>query len=142
MNQRLFLLSNSTIPGTGYLEWAKDHIKDYFKMKNIILMGVGWWQYQSKPNLYTKILLNKVFHSQMLHSVRDNYTKIMLESAGITNVINTGCPTLWNLTPEHVSQIPREKSESVVMTVTAYKPNKVEDKKLFQILILVAINLL
>ena len=29
-------------------------------MKNIILLGVGWWQYQNAPNLYTRILLNKV----------------------------------------------------------------------------------
>ena len=63
-----------------------------------------------------KILLSKTY----LHSVRDEYTKDMLERIGIKNVINTGCPTMWSLTEEHCKQIPIKKSNSVVFTITDY----------------------
>ncbi|MCJ8319607.1 MAG: polysaccharide pyruvyl transferase family protein [Colwellia sp.] len=114
-------------------QW-KINLKDTFFLKDIILMGVGWWQYQQKPNLYTRYLYKKVLNKDILHSVRDSYTESMLKSIGITNVINTGCMTMWNLTSEHCSQIPKEKAENVVFTLTDYNKDLSHDQKLIDIL--------
>jgi len=116
-----------------YNQW-KINLIDSFKIKNIILMGVGWWQYQSRPNFYTKYLLRKILHANCYHSVRDNYALDKLESAGIKNVINTGCVTLWDLTPEHIKCIPEEKGEEVLMTFTDYNQRFDLDCHLYNVL--------
>jgi len=117
----------------SYNQW-KINLFDSLFLKNIILMGVGWWQYQKKPNIYTKKLLNKILHRGYLHSVRDNYTLNKLKSIGIKNVINTGCPTLWHLTKKHCESIPTKKAENVLFTFTNYNQNYNLDLKLFEIL--------
>lgn len=99
-----------------------------------VLMGVGWWQYQSRPNWYTRWMLNKITKGSLIHSVRDNYTKNMLSSIGIDNVINTGCPTMWELTPEHCASIPTTQAESVVFTLTDYRKDPSNDFKLIELL--------
>ena len=91
------------------------------------LLGVGWWQYQEKPNFYTKLFLNRMLDSSTLHSVRDSYTKKMLASIGIENVVNTCCPSTWALDEMHCSDIPKLKSDSVVMTITDYNQSPKED---------------
>lgn len=48
----------------SYNQW-KINFYDAFFLKGINSYGVGWWQYQGKPNLYTKLLLNKVLHGSM-----------------------------------------------------------------------------
>ncbi|MFA6572495.1 MAG: polysaccharide pyruvyl transferase family protein [Bacteroidota bacterium] len=101
-------------------------------LSDTILLGVGWWQYQRKPNLYTKILLNHILSKRFIHSVRDGYTKKMLNSIGIKNVINTSCPTMWGLTKEHCRRIPSRKSEKVLFTLTSYRPDKNQDIKLIK----------
>lgn len=113
-----------------YNQWRISY-KDYFMLKNVVLMGVGWWQYQGRPNLYTRTLLKKVLHKGMIHSVRDNYTVSQLKKAGITNVINTGCPTMWELSPEHCRRIPADKGENLLLTFTDYKPSPQIDRKIF-----------
>lgn len=105
-----------------YNQW-KINLNTIGKVKNAILMGVGWWQYQKEINRYTKFLLKNVLSDSYIHSVRDSYTKEKLQSIGIDNVINTGCMTLWQLNEEHCKSIPQEKSEEVVMTFTDYKPS-------------------
>ncbi|MFN2302231.1 MAG: polysaccharide pyruvyl transferase family protein, partial [Anaerolineales bacterium] len=44
-----------------YRQWMIT-LLDLFRLKNVILLGVGWWQYQQNPNLYTKLLLRRVLH--------------------------------------------------------------------------------
>ncbi|MBD2268992.1 polysaccharide pyruvyl transferase family protein [Anabaena sp. FACHB-1391] len=117
----------------SYNQW-KISLLDSFFIKNVILMGVGWWQYQKAPNLYTGILYRRVLHKEYLHSVRDNYTKQQLESIGFKNVVNTACPTMWSLTEEHCADIPRRKTDSVLVTFTEYNQNKEFDFKLIEIL--------
>lgn len=107
---------------------------DSLFIKGLILMGVGWHSYQREPNWYTKLLLKRILSHKFFHSVRDNYTLNKLSSIGIQNVINTGCPTLWKLTPAHCSQIPEGKSENVVFTFTDYCRNETSDKKIFKML--------
>lgn len=99
-----------------------------------ILVGAGWWQYNNKPNLYTKILLKSILSKDYIHSVRDEYTLKMLKSIGIDNVINTSCPTMWKLNKDHCSLIKNEKAKEVVFTITDYKKDNEKDSYLINIL--------
>lgn len=67
------------------------------KIKNAILLGVGWWQYQEPPSLSTKFYYNRVLNHKVMHSVRDSFTLQQMQSLGFKNVVNTGCPTTWEL---------------------------------------------
>ena len=100
-----------------------------------ILLGTGWWQYGDDPNLYTKKLYNKILSKNVIHSVRDNYTKSQLASIGINNVLNTACPTMWKLTEEHCSTIPTEKAKHAVFTLTDYNKDLENDTELINILL-------
>lgn len=102
-------------------------IRNLFYFNRLSLLGVGWWQYQNKPNLYTKIFLKRMLDSSILHSVRDSHTKSMLSSIGIENVINTCCPTTWSLDAQHCMDIPKSKSDSVVTTITDYNQDPQQD---------------
>jgi polysaccharide pyruvyl transferase WcaK-like protein len=117
-----------------YRQW-KIGIFDIFFVKNIILMGVGWWQYQNKVHPFTKFILKNALSKHHIHSVRDEYTKSMLESIGFKNVINTGCPTMWKLDENHCEKIPSNKSDNVVFTLTDYNQDLINDKKLIDILL-------
>lgn len=99
-----------------------------------ILIGVGWWQYNNDMNRYTKLLYKKILSNKYLHSVRDSYTEKKLKDAGIKNVINTGCATMWSLTKEHCSKIPQEKANKVIFTLTDYRPDELNDNILIKIL--------
>lgn len=117
-----------------YNQWKiKRHDKKYLN-GNVVLMGVGWWQYQEKPNYYTSSLLHRVLSGTKLHSVRDTFTQKMLTDIGFHNVIYTGCPTMWELTESITERIPENKSKDVVFTVTNYSPNETADLLLFNIL--------
>ena len=110
-----------------YQQW-KIHPLDLKFAKTIILMGVGWWQYQERPNWYTRYLLKKITKGPYLHSVRDDYTAKKLQDIGIENVVNTGCPSMWGLTPEYCENIPWTKGDSVVFTLTDYKQSYEHDR--------------
>lgn len=100
-------------------------------VRNVILCGVGWWQYQvGDLNLYTRMLMRRVLDRRYAHSVRDSYTAAKVTALGVKN-INTGCPTLWHLTPGHCAGIPRTKSASVILTFTHYSAQVQEDRLLF-----------
>ncbi|ALV21537.1 polysaccharide pyruvyl transferase family protein [Carnobacterium antarcticum] len=103
----------------------------------VVLVGVGWWQYNNEPNLYTKLLLKTILSKQYIHSVRDEYTLNMLKSIGITNVVNTACSTMWKLDKDHCMSIKSQKSSKVVFTLTDYNKNIEKDtilvKKLCEI---------
>lgn len=109
-----------------YNQW-RINMTDSIFLRKAILLGVGWWQYQEPPNLYTKTLLKRVLNKNLIHSVRDGYTESKLKNIGLTNVLNTGCPTLWELTDSHCEKIPVKKSGSVVFTLTDYNKDKNND---------------
>lgn len=117
-----------------YNQW-KVNLKDTLNVNNILLMGVGWWQYQNKPNRYTKYLFRKLLNHTLLHSVRDAYTESKLKEMGFSNVINTACPTMWTLTPEHCKLIPRKKAETVAFTLTDYNIDRELDQLLIDTLL-------
>ncbi|MEN6459655.1 MAG: polysaccharide pyruvyl transferase family protein [Thermoguttaceae bacterium] len=99
-----------------------------------ILLGVGWWQYQRNPNLYSRLLIRRLLSRTHWHSVRDQYTADKLASVGIRNVVNTGCPSMWGLTPEHCRTIPCDKAPSVIFTLTDYNQSPEADRRLIAIL--------
>jgi len=103
---------------------------------NIVLLGAGWYQYQNAPDPYSKWLLKRVLSRERLHSVRDGYTLKMLKSMGITNAVNTGCPTLWHLTPDLCARIPRNKAGAVITTVNSYRglQNRDADRRMLALL--------
>lgn len=98
-----------------------------WQLNNSIFMGVGALLYQ-KCNAYSRGIYKKLFHPEYIHSVRDEYTEKFLNGIGISNVVNTGCPTMWSLTPKHCAQIPRKKSDRVIFTLTDYSPNPKRDE--------------
>lgn len=116
-----------------YRQW-KVRLQDRFWRHSAILMGVGWWKYQPEPNLYTRLLLRRVLHRQVAHSVRDAYALRKLASAGVRNALNTACPTMWGLTPDHCRTIPAHKADCVLMTVTDYRPDVPADRTLLALL--------
>jgi polysaccharide pyruvyl transferase WcaK-like protein len=101
-------------------------------IRNSILVGVGAGKGDQISN-YTKKLYKKVLSHKYIHSVRDERTKRFLEDMGF-KVLNTGCPTMWSLTPELCKEIPTGKSESVVFTLTDYSKDIVRDQQLINIL--------
>lgn len=110
-----------------YNQWRINLIDSLF-LKNIILMGVGWWQYQNPANFYTRYLLNSVLSRHLIHSVRDSYSEKMLRKAGFSNVVNTSCPTMWSLTEDFCTMIPVSKAKSVVTTLTDYNKKPENDR--------------
>jgi len=116
-----------------YNQWKINLIDSLF-LRNIILMGVGWWQYQKEANLYTRHLLKSVLNRSIIHSVRDSYTEAMLKKAGFNNVINTSCPTMWGLNEQHCSTIPKSKAKNVVTTLTDYNKDPKNDLAFIQLL--------
>ncbi len=116
-----------------YAQW-KINLFDSLHINNVILFGVGWWQYQKKPNFYTKLLLNRVLSGGFLHSLRDEYTLKKLNSIGIKNTINTSCPTMWPFLKFNFEQIPQRKSRNALVMLTDYKKAPISDKKLLNLL--------
>lgn len=102
--------------------------------RNAILLGAGWGTYQDECSAYTKMIYQCLLHPNAIHSVRDQYTEKKLKAAGISNVINTGCPTMWNLTPEFCRSIPMKKALDVVTTITDYRRNIESDNLMLKIL--------
>ena len=109
--------------------------RDLNAYNNIILMGVGFDSYNDKSDYYTRSLLRYMLSSQYIHSVRDSYAEKCLKGMGFKNVLNTGCPTMWGLTPEHCTKISTKKSKDVVCTITDYSRDENNDKKMLEILI-------
>ena len=107
---------------------------DALKNRNVLLMGVGWYQFQKKPDLYSQWLLRRILSRDDLHSVRDSFTEQMLASIGITNVVNTACPTLWALSADRCHAIPKQKAECVVTTLNTYMPDSRADAMLLRTL--------
>lgn len=105
---------------------------DGLTLRNLCLMGVGWGSYtRYSPDPYTAWMYRSILageKSGYLHSVRDTYTLKRLQSLGFNNVINTACPTMWSLTPEHLARIPTAKADRVLLTLTHYRANPAADK--------------
>lgn len=117
-----------------FRQWKITPLDALFLRGKVVLMGVGWWQYQGRPDILTRLLYRIILSHEagVFHSVRDKYTLNKLRSIGITNVLNTCCPTMWRLDEEHCHKIPTMRGKGVVMTLTDYNKNPDLDRVLFQ----------
>ncbi len=111
-----------------YRQW-KINLRSALRIRRAILFGVGWWQYQKPANFYTRCLLRTALSRTHIHSVRDEYTKRKLEQAGLHQVLNTGCPTMWRLTPALLARIPPRKADVALCTVTDYNRDAATDAR-------------
>lgn len=118
----------------SYNQWKINNSIKVFLKNKTVLVGCGWWQYQNEINSYTKDIYKTVFNKDVLHSVRDQYTVDKLKNIGIENVVNTTCPTLWEITLDKCKKIPIVKSENVITTLTSYHKNHIDDRKMLKIL--------
>lgn len=110
-------------------------LRNTLSYSNLTLFGLGWWQYQGQPNTYTKAFLRRLLSSNTIHSVRDQYTCTMLQGIGVNNVLNTSCPTTWNLTSTHCKAIPHQKADFVVTTITDYNQSNSHDSDMLNLLL-------
>ena len=108
---------------------------DVSPYRNMILMGVGFDSKNQAYDAYTKQLLRTILSPDGIHSVRDSFSEKALKSMGIRNVLNTGCPTMWNLTPEHCASIPTNKASKVICTLTDYCRDEADDRAMLDILL-------
>jgi polysaccharide pyruvyl transferase WcaK-like protein len=110
---------------THFPQW-NINLFNYGPLKGSILLGVGAGK-GSKINGYTKMLYKKVLSHEYAHSVRDERTKKFLEEMGF-KALNTGCATLWALTPALCKEIPTKKSNSVIFTLTYHSKDIINDQ--------------
>lgn len=99
-----------------------------------VMMGVGWYHDQGAPDPYTAWLFRSMFARDRLHSVRDGYSKKKLEVLGFSNVLNTGCPTLWELAGDVNERTPKIKARNVVTTLNTYMKDRDADTALLNLL--------
>lgn len=129
----LFVSGTNLLNGSmeNYRSWriSKDDLSYYYK--RCVLVGVGWGLYDEIITKETEFILKTILSDKVLHSVRDEYTKNKLNSIGINNVINTSCPTIWNINSESINNI---KSNDVVTTITDYDRDHNNDLKMLKLL--------
>ena len=112
--------SNILIPNllTHYPQW-NINLFNYQPLKGSILVGVGAGQgAEQGSNCYTRHIYKKMLNSHYYHSARDERSKQYMEYLGL-KAINTGCVTMWMLTPDFCKQIATHKADKVVFTITA-----------------------
>ena len=102
--------------------------------RDIVTMGVGWGYYCDEISKISKFVYRTILSKKKLHSVRDGYTERKFREMGIKNVVNTGCPTLWGLTPEHCARIPQKKASRVITTLTDYDRDPEADRFMLDLL--------
>lgn len=123
------ILSNNILKNN---QWQLN-IHNLLILKRIVLLGCGWFQYECDPLTYfSKKAYRRILSSEYIHSVRDKYTRDMLEKVGIES-INTGCPTLWRITPDIVSKIPCYHNKKVIVTLTDYNRDQERDLKILKL---------
>lgn len=84
-----------------------------------VLVGVGSTKGNIAVDRYTEKIYKNTLSKNLIHSVRDDLTKEVLEKLGF-KAINTGCPTLWGLTKEKSESIPVKKADKVIFTLSGH----------------------
>lgn len=109
------------------------HLSDSWYIRDFVLMGVGTDSLPEVANGYTRKLYGRMLSKDYIHSARDEAARKLIRDLGF-EAIDTGCPTLWPLTPERCERIPTEKSADVVFTLTDYAPDENRDRRMIEIL--------
>ena len=116
----------------SYRQW-KFRLHQLPYMRNSVMLGCGWWQYEEKPTKISAFAWRTIFGGRFLNAVRDTYTERQLRSIGIDNVLYTGCPTMWDL-DRTLGAIPQTVADSVVFTLTDYNQEPEADRALVGLL--------
>ena len=117
---------------THYPQWNVN-IFNYKAFEGCVLVGVGVGAGDKIENLYTRTLYRKMLSKEYYHSCRDQRSKSIMESIGV-KALNTGCVTMWKLTPKFCKEIPVKKANRVVFTLTASKETDPKDQQLIDML--------
>jgi hypothetical protein len=107
--------------------------RDSIFLRNAICFGVTWGGIRPQPSFKDRVLLRRVLDAGQIHSVRDRYTKTLLDQIGVASV-STSCPTMWSLGPEHCAAVPKVKAKNVLFTLTAYRCEPAADRAMIDIL--------
>jgi polysaccharide pyruvyl transferase WcaK-like protein len=132
-SSRLTFLGGSNLLSSDLLEYNQWNFAsgpaDYERLKidDALLFGIGWWQYQNPANAFTAGFYRRLLSPSRLHSVRDRYTAAKLREAGISNVVATGCPSMWGLDGVRSNRDSRWTDDCVVM-LTDYYTNPADDE--------------
>lgn len=123
----LFFLGGTNILSSEpqkYRQWIFG-LRDANVMRSkVVLTGVGWWQYQDRPNALARTALGWLLSPTVAHAVRDSYTERQL--AGIDRpVLMTSCPTAWSLDRHRGARV--DFSGRIVATITDYLRDPVAD---------------
>lgn len=92
----------------------------YAKSVALLAVGLSNLNIHSQINKTSAAMLRYILTDEYLHSVRDSNTERALKKAGIRNVINTSCVTMWKLTEDFCRTIPKGKATDVLTTITDY----------------------
>ena len=102
---------------THYPQWNVN-IFNCKPLSGSVCIGVGAGAGEH-TDAYTTHLYRKILSHSYYHSVRDERSKHYVEDVLGLKAINTGCVTMWALTPDFCAQIPAKKADNVVFTLTA-----------------------
>ncbi len=102
---------------THYPQWNVN-VFNCKPLAGSVCVGVGAGAGEH-TDAYTTHLYRKILSHSYYHSVRDERSKRYVEDVLGLKAINTGCVTMWALTPDFCAQIPAKKSDNVVFTLTA-----------------------
>ena len=106
-------------------------------LSGTICVGVGAGQ-GDNVDKYTTSVYRQVLNHDYYHSVRDERSKEYVENVLGLRAINTGCVTMWMLTPEFCKTIPTKKANRCVFTVTARPENcpvREEEQEMLNVLL-------
>lgn len=117
---------------THYPQWNVNMF-NYKPLAGCVCVGVGAGAGE-QTNAYTTRLYRKLLSPTYAHSVRDERSRRYVQDVLGLKTINTGCVTMWMLTPEFCTQIPSKKADNVVFTLTASAAVDERDQKLINIL--------
>lgn len=113
------LLSSSK---TRYTWYREEHEWSWLfpKLRRVSLLGVGWGVgYPAWKDWRLKVFYHRILVRRRLHSVRDAFSEKMLRDIGIRNVVNTSCPTLWEL--DGFDPNPAAPPRDCLFTITDYR---------------------
>lgn len=112
-----------------YSQWHLSRRQMAILAERIILLGVGWWQYQGPATLEQQSRLRRLLHPTAAHSVRDSYTSSQLSFFG-GRVLNTACPTMWHLSGHSSGSF----EGHVITSVTDYAKHRTCDTAMLKCL--------
>jgi polysaccharide pyruvyl transferase WcaK-like protein len=119
-----------------YNQWKLSSQKFYYyfpKISNVVPFGVGWWQYQPNPTFTTNYFYKKILHKNFLISVRDDYTRIKMNKMGFKYILNTSCPTTWELNNHEGNR--KNKSNNCLFSLTDYYQDRQADTDIIKVLL-------